>query len=394
MSGGLPQCGKQTSSLAILDLSNNNLMGSIPNGIVSLPSLRSLHLERNGFSGNLPLSLKKVNQLVVLDIGENKLSGIIPSWIGSLVSLVVLRLRSNLFEGSIPEQLIKLASLRVLDLAQNNLSGVIFPHSFGGFKAMVESHTERPKVLISKYNQVGIFSNASYFGGFSSTYNYLESLVISAKGQQTEYTKVLFLVTSIDLSSNRLSGKFPDELTSLHGLIFLNLSDNLFNGKLPKNIGDMNQLESLDLSINNFSGIIPPSISSLTFLGHLNLSHNKLSGKIPSGNQLQTLDASAFYYNDGLCGFPLRNCTSETPAQGPLHGGNQDGNQDWFDNLWFYIGLASGFIVGFWMIILFIMMKKSRRISYFQSIDKVYDWIYVKLVIYSRRLKSILTRRN
>ncbi|XP_039136908.1 receptor-like protein EIX2 [Dioscorea cayenensis subsp. rotundata] len=391
MSGGLPQCGRQTSSLAILDLSNNNLMGSIPNGIVSLPSLRSLHLERNGFSGNLPLSLKNANQLVVLDIGENKLSGIIPSWIGSLVSLVVLRLRSNLFKGSIPEQLLKLSSLKVLDLAQNNLSGAIFPHSFGGFKAM---HTERSQLLIPKYDQVGIFNNASFFGGFLPTYNYLESLVISAKGRQTEYTKVLFLVTSIDLSCNRLSGEFPDELTSLHGLIFLNLSNNLLNGKLPKNIGDMNQLESLDLSINNFSGIIPPSISALNFLGHLNLSHNNLSGKIPSGNQLQTLDASAFFYNDGLCGFPLSDCTSETPAQGPLHGGNQDGNQDLFDNLWFYIGLASGFIVGFWMIILFIMMKKSRRISYFRSIDKVYDWIYVKLVIHSRRLKSILRKRN
>ncbi|KAH7691845.1 Leucine-rich repeat protein, partial [Dioscorea alata] len=247
MSGGFSQCGKQTSSLEILDLSNNNLVGSIPNGIVSLPSLRSLHLERNGFSGNLPLSLKNGKQLVVLHIGENKLSGIIPSWIGSLVSLV---------------QLLKLSSLRVLDLAQNNLSGVIFPHSFRGFIAM---RTERSQLLILKYDK---------------------SLVISAKGWQTEYTKVLFLVTNIDLSCNKLSGEFFDELTSHHGLILLNLSNNLLNVKLPKNISHMNQLKSLDLSINNFSAIILPSISTLNFLGHLNLSHNKLSRKIPSGNQL------------------------------------------------------------------------------------------------------------
>ncbi|XP_039136888.1 receptor-like protein EIX2 [Dioscorea cayenensis subsp. rotundata] len=132
----------------------------------------------------------------------------------------------------------------------------------------------------------------------------------------------------------------------------------------------MNQLESLDLSSNNFSGIIPPSISALNFLSRLNLSHNKLSGEIPSGNQLRTLDASGFFYNDGLCGYPLSNCIDVTPSQGSFHGGNQDERGDWFDDLWLYIGLASGFIVGFWMFIVFIMIKKSRRISYFRSVDK------------------------
>ncbi|XP_039136194.1 receptor-like protein EIX1 [Dioscorea cayenensis subsp. rotundata] len=380
LSGILPTL--QHSSLEIIDMSHNKF-----EAIVSATNLRSLHLQKNSLSGNLPLPLKNAKKLVVLDIGENRLSGTIPSWIGSLVSLVFLRLRSNLFEGSIPEQLLNLSSLQVLDLAQNNLSGVIFLHTFGGFKAMAKSPSGRSQLLIFKYD-------LSSFSRHGSTYKHLESLVISAKGQQREYTKVLLLVTNIDLSCNRLSGKFPDELTSLHGLIFLNLSNNLFNGKLPENIGDMNQLQSLDLSSNNFSGIIPPSISALYFLSQLNLSHNKLSGEIPSGNQLRTLDASGFFYNDGLCGYPLSNCINVTPSQGSFHGGNQDERGDWFDDLWLYIGLASGFIVGFWMFILFIMIKKSRRISYFRSVDKVYDWIYVRLVVYSRRLKSILTRKN
>ncbi|KAJ0967197.1 hypothetical protein J5N97_024114 [Dioscorea zingiberensis] len=236
--------------------------------------------------------------------------------------------------------------------------------------------------------------NGSFLFQYSLHYNYLESLLINAKGRQTEYTKVLLLVTSIDLSSNRLSGEIPQELSKLHGLRFLNLSNNLFNGKIPENIGDMNHLESLDLSMNSLSGTIPSSISTLNFLSHLNLSHNRLSGKIPSGTQLQTFDASAYYWNDGLCGFPLADCTTETPSPGLLHDGNQEGNEDWFENLCLYIGLASGFIVGFWVFWFSVMIKKSRRISYFRTIDKVYDWIYVKLVIYSRRLKSILPRRS
>ncbi|XP_039119421.1 receptor-like protein EIX1 [Dioscorea cayenensis subsp. rotundata] len=233
MSGELPHCWNQLSWLAIIDLANNNFFGNIPNAIVSLTNLQSLHLRKNGLSRNLPFSLKNANTLVVLHIGENKISGIIPSWIGSLV----------------------------LDLAQNNFSGVIFPHSFGGFKAMVPSRSERSQLLISKYDQ--------------TCYN--ETLISR--------------ISNIGLSCNRLS--------------------------VTKIIRDMNQLQALDLSINNFSGI-----SALNFLSHLNLSHNKLSGKIPSGSQLQTLDTSAFFYNDGLCGFPLSDCTSKTPAQGSLHGGN------------------------------------------------------------------------
>lgn len=393
LSGELPNCWNQLSRLAIIDLSNNSFFGSIPDAIGSLTNLQSLHLQNNGLLGNLPFSLKNASKLVALDIGENNLSGDIPAWVGeNLSSLVILRLKSNMFNGVIPEQLSKLSNLQFLDLSHNNLSGSI-PHSFGDFKAIVTSNSKRSPLFISEYDQTRLSFNVTILGTTSPSHSYLESLVITAKGQQREYTNVLLLVTSIDLSGNKLSGEFPDELTKLHGLRFFNLSDNLFKGKLPENIGDMNQLESLDLSINNFSGIIPRSISTLNFLSHLNLSHNKLSGKIPLGNQLQTLDASAFFWNDGLCGFPLGDCTSETPLV-PLDGGNQDRHQDWFDDLWLYIGFASGLIVGFWLFILFIMIKQTRRISYFQSIDKVYDWIYVKLVIYSRRLKSIVTRRN
>ncbi|KAH7677711.1 Non-specific serine/threonine protein kinase protein [Dioscorea alata] len=293
MSGELPNCWNLTSAMEIIDLSDNNFVGKIPDGLVSFTNLQSLHLRNNGFFGDLPLSLKMANKLVTLDIGENKLSGSLPTWIGeSLSSLIVLRLRSNLFEGIIPEQLSKLSSLQILDLAHNNLSGCI-PHSFGDFKAMVVTNYNEWWSLFSITS-----SNEAY--KWTNIFMHLEYLLISAKGLQMEYSKILSLVTSIDLSNNQLSCELPEELIKLHGLHFLNLSHNLFTGKIPESISDMEQLESLDLSINNFSGVIPSSISALNFLSHLNLSHNKLSGKIPSGNQLQTLDASDFFYNDGL----------------------------------------------------------------------------------------------
>ncbi|XP_039135965.1 receptor-like protein EIX2 [Dioscorea cayenensis subsp. rotundata] len=149
-SGSIPSYFGAATFIHIFSLSDNHINGSIPSffckipdGLVSLTNLHSLHLRNNGFSGELPLALKKASKLLILDVGENKLSGSIPTWIGeNLSSLIVLRLRSNLFEGVIPKQLSKLSSLQILDVAQNNLSGCI-PRSFGDFKAMVVAkHSE------------------------------------------------------------------------------------------------------------------------------------------------------------------------------------------------------------------------------------------------------------
>ncbi|XP_039119862.1 receptor-like protein 19 [Dioscorea cayenensis subsp. rotundata] len=390
MSGALPNCWNVASALEIIDLSDNNFTGKIPGGLMSFTNLQSLHLRNNGFSGDLPLSLKMANKLVTLDIGENKLSGSIPTWFGeSLSSLIVLRMRSNLFEGVIPEQLSKLSSLQILDLAHNNLSGCI-PHSFGDFKAMAVTNHYKWWSLLSIFSEV--FSPYSIYGSAPDSFAYSESLLISAKGLQMEYSKVLSLVTSMDLSNNKLSCELPEELTKLHGLHFLNLSHNHFNGKIPQSINDMEQLESLDLSENNLFGTIPSGMSTLNFLGYLNLSHNNLSGKIPSGGQLQTFDPSAYNWNHDLCGSPLQNCANETHYS---QGANEkEGKEDWSEMLWLYIGLAMGFITGFWMIIGTIIMKKSIRIAYFRTIDKVYDYLYVKMVLYSRRFKSTFSRRN
>ena len=67
----------------------------------------------------------------------------------------------------------------------------------------------------------------------------------------------------------------------------------------------MHQLSSLDLSSNNLSGSIPPILSSLSFLGYLNLSNNNFSGTIPNAEHLTTFDASSFAGNPALCGPPL-----------------------------------------------------------------------------------------
>ncbi|CAL9186687.1 unnamed protein product, partial [Musa hybrid cultivar] len=291
INGGIPPFFCNLNFLEVLDLSNNHLIGEIPDYHNSFPiSLQSLHLNNNNLSGMIPSFLKYCDQLITLDLGENKLFGKIPKWIGrNLSSLKVLRLRSNLLYGVIPENIVNLTSLQVLDLSSNNLFGSL-PSSLGNFTAMVEVQNDTRPLLQG------------------NNYTYIESSLLTTKGSMVDYTTILSLVTSIDLSNNHLSGEIPKELTKLLGLRFLNLSNNHLTGRIPEKIGDMKQLESLDLSMNSLTGEIPSSFSAMSFLARLNLSYNNLSGKIPTSSQLSTFDSWTYVGNKDLCGTPLPDC--------------------------------------------------------------------------------------
>ncbi|KAF8388374.1 hypothetical protein HHK36_027040 [Tetracentron sinense] len=157
-------------------------------------------------------------------------------------------------------------------------------------------------------------------------------------------TRFGWYVGSIDLSSNKLTGEIPEDITSLLQLGTLNLFMNSLNGKIPEKIGNLKMLETLDLSRNQLSGSIPQSLSSLTFLSHLNLSHNNLCGEIPLGNQLQTLiDPSIYEGNLALCGPPLVAKLCPAPI---VRGTNGETEYD-SEMLWFYVSMALGFLMGF-----------------------------------------------
>ncbi|XP_038979555.1 receptor-like protein EIX1 [Phoenix dactylifera] len=375
LTGGFSDCWIcNLTSLVVLDLSNNKLSGGFPDcwsksqrGIFGVPKskrvedtsstvaypleLQSLHMKNNSLSGEFPSFLRLCKHLVVLDLGENRFSGNIPTWIGeSLPSLRVLRLRSNFFDGNIPMQISTLFFLQVLDLACNNFSGNL-PSTFGNFTTMVE-------ILEGSQPMLSNISIVPY---------YEESLLIDAKGLELSYTSVLSLVTSIDLSQNKISGEIPNEVTNLHGLHFLNLSGNHFIGKISQNIGDMRQLESLDLSMNNLYGQIPQTMLALNYLSQLNLSYNNLSGRIPSGNQFWSFnDPSIYTGNHNLCGQPLSNC----PTNAPPHQEEEEVDDDDSDMIWIYASSALGFIMGFWGFVAAVMIKKEIRISYLRFIDR------------------------
>ncbi|KAL3635719.1 hypothetical protein CASFOL_020266 [Castilleja foliolosa] len=154
----IPSSYCQLYRLQILDLSQNNLMGSIPHCLgnfsgmvkherlgvewdgVSLSEVMkgvmmeytktstytvNLDLSSNNLVGEIPPNLTNLTGLHGLNLSHNHLRGIIPRKIGDMESLESLDLSSNNLSGTIPESLSKLNFLSHLNLSHNNLSGPI-----------------------------------------------------------------------------------------------------------------------------------------------------------------------------------------------------------------------------------------------------------------------------
>ena len=345
LSGEIPLIWNDKPDLYIVDVANNNLSGEIPSSMGTLNSLMFLMLSGNKLSGKIPSSLQNCKDMDSIDLGNNRLSGNFPSWIGEMQSLLILRLRSNFLDGKIPSQLCSLSNLHILDLAHNNLSGSI-PSCLGNLTGMATEIREE---------------------------RYEGKLSVVMKGRELIYQNTLFLVNSIDLSDNNLSGKLPG-LRNLSRLGSLNLSRNHLTGKIPDDIGSLSQLETLDLSINQLSGPIPSTMISLTSLNHLNLSYNRLSGKIPTGNQFQTLnDPSIYWNNPALCGEPLAmKCQGDDEAT-DSSGVDYEDHEDESEMKWFFISMGLGFVVGFWGVFGSLILNRSWRGAYFRYLDEIKD---------------------
>nr|TKW22708.1 hypothetical protein SEVIR_4G245500v2 [Setaria viridis] len=327
--------------------------------------MSALILSKNNLSGMFPSFLQDCTQLGLLDLSGNKFTGRLPIWIGDLMELQYLSLSNNLFYGNIPFTITNLGKLHDLNLAGNSLSGAI-PCRLSNLTAM------------AGYGKHDGGEQDWYFDTSPSM------LSVLTKGQELHYGGfALPSMVSIDLPSNHLIGGIPEGLSSLELLKNLNLSRNYLNGKIPDKIGSMRSLESLDLSSNKFSGDIPQSLSNLSYLSYLNLSYNNLSGRIPSGSQLDTLyleHPDMYSGNSGLCGPPLRRNCSGVIAKN--HGcGSQNKAAHVTEPMFFYLGLGSGWVVGLWVVFCILLFKKTWRIAYFLFFDKVYDKIYVFVVV-------------
>ena len=271
-----------------LNLSANQLSGSIPPELGNLSNLTFLDLYENQLSGAIPSELGNLSNLTFLNLGANQLSGAIPSELGNLSKLESLSLHANQVSGTIPAELGDLSNLKWLDLSQNQLSGTI-------------------------PSELGDLTNLEGLG----------------------------------LSANQLSGAIPAELGNLSNLTHLDLGTNQLSGAIPSELSNLSNLTRLDLSANQLSGSIPPELGDLSNLTRLSLRGNQLSGCVPEGMRNVDTDNS-FALGLPFCG--EKDETTDRAALVALYnatdGDNWKHNTNWLSDRplgeWFGVAARGG----------------------------------------------------
>nr|GMC73650.1 LRR receptor-like serine/threonine-protein kinase GSO1 [Ipomoea batatas] len=268
LEGTLPPCLENLTSLDLIDLSQNRLIGNIGSSPLStLKSLKYLLISNTFFevpsSFNVFANHTKLRGILAAGnkvIKETELQSWVPKF-----QLEIFTMSNCIGLLKLPAFLHYQHNLQTFEISKNNLEGE-FPNW------LLQNNTKLNYFLMNFNAFTGVFKLPSH-----------------------RNAKMMI----IGVSNNKLCGEIPNNLSSIFPNVqALNLSYNLFEGQIPSNLGKLEQLNFLDLSNNSLTGEIPKELLiGLSLLQALKLSNNKLEGEIIQ--EFVHLDSLMYLHLDG-----------------------------------------------------------------------------------------------
>ncbi|XP_024922831.3 receptor-like protein EIX2 [Ziziphus jujuba] len=352
LSGQLPELTQSSSmctnhSLRILLLSYNRIKGLFPN-LSLFSDLESLDLSSNQLSGSVHPSIGQLSQLKFLDISNNSLQGVLSeahflklsnvnfldltsnklifnvssAWVAPF-KLDTIYLTSCKLGPKFPNWLRTQDTYFMLDISKTGISDSVpnwFWNLSTGFQTMNVSNNQiRGKIADSiinwnSYPEIDLSSNQLEGGVpmflFKATSLHLSRNKFSSINSMCGVT-VDSRLSFLDVSHNQLSGELSNCWSHFKNLVVLNLANNFeLSGKVPTSIGSLTHMQTLRLTNNKFIGEIPLSLKKCTELVVMDMGDNKLSGPIPSwiGKSLQNLVILILRSNDFNGSIPSTLC--------------------------------------------------------------------------------------
>ncbi|CAD6254419.1 unnamed protein product [Miscanthus lutarioriparius] len=307
LTGTIPDSVANLTRLQLFSCAMNEIEGNIPNEFANLLGLRILRVSINQLSGQFPQAVLNLSNLAVLSLAVNNFSGVVPSGIGnSLPDLEAILLDVNFFHGHMPSSLTNASKLIVIDISRNNFTGVV-PSSFGKLSKLLSLNLERNNLQAQNkqdWRFMDSLANCTGLNAFSVGYNYLTGKVPNSVGPIPSSFSNLSQLVSLALESNQLNGEIPPSLGNLQVLQALLISFNNLHGTIPKEIFAIPTIVRISLSFNSLHGPLHADIGNAKQLTYLEISSNNLSGEIPStlGNceSLQIIELGNNFFSGSI----------------------------------------------------------------------------------------------
>lgn len=256
-----------------------------------VPNIVTLNLSSNNITGSVPSSYSSSYYLQEFSCSFNKISGSIQNILNLFTSQSILsfppsvtvNISNNNITGSIPP----LSSSRVtyLDCSFNQLSGSI--SSLSGSYGLQYFNCSG-NALISN---IPTLSNAISLNYFNCSNNKLSGSIPEISSS--------YNLQTFNCGTNYLTGSLPKFTTSSYNLTSFNCSNNQLSGSIPNLESPL--LESFDCNTNYLVNIIP-SLTSSKYLTYFDCSNNRLSGSIPnpSSSIIQTFNCYSNYLTGSI----------------------------------------------------------------------------------------------
>nr|TKW13574.1 hypothetical protein SEVIR_5G110800v2 [Setaria viridis] len=234
IAGKLPRSLSNCRDLELLDISNNQITGSFPSWLGVLPKLKVLVLRSNQFFGMIT-DLQENGQIInnfsslhILDLASNSIIGHLPQgWLIELKSMMannnddgqIVGHQTNMSQGFYRDTVTItfkgfdiiftkiLTTFKVIDLSNNSFDGLI-PESVGRLSSLHGLNMSHNNFTEQIPSQLG---NLTQLESLDLSWNHLSGINLSS-------------LTWLNLSYNNLTGRIPK------GNQFLSFPNNSFEG--------------------------------------------------------------------------------------------------------------------------------------------------------------------